>query len=315
MATLINTRVFFQAQTKIIKTLYSNSAPQKPLRYPTVFNYFEGDEDRSFFQTMSVIGFGTLAVRAEGQTAEIDASKEGILQMFPFLTFALKYIVSKEMGREDAKRLIPKLPALLRYSSDQTKEFLFWNVFNLAFSAAGSGGYNVDDGLALCSNVHTCAGQPGITWSNYLGPVSCTVETLNQAFTLMGSMPDDRGLTTYRTPQQLIYPLGMHQTAVEVLSSFYYPTSNENRVNSVAGSLTPHAIEYLTAPATGPFPWFVLAGKGALGTDAHTAFVNIKWDEQRSWLSDETQSLNHETEFRAIWGAVTGRGVVGSAGA
>ena len=310
MSTFINTRTYFQSQTKIIQTEYSKSAPMKPLRYPTIFNAFAGDEDRSFFQALSLVGFGTLSLRDEGQSAAIDASKEGLLSAFPYVTYALKYIVTKEMSREDAKRVIPKLPALLRYSSDQTKEFLFWNVFNLAFS----GQVLLADGQPLCSNAHPLTGAAG-TYSNTLGAVSLTVETLQQAFVLMGNMPDDRGLTTYRTPQDLIYPLGLHKTAVEVLSSMYYPTSNENKVNAVKGSVEPHAIEYLTSNANGPFPWFVLAGKGALGTDSHTVFASVKWDEQRAWVNEENESLNHETEFRAVWGAVDGRGIVGSQGA
>ncbi len=314
----INTRVYFQAQTKIIQTLYSTSAPLKPLRYPNFFNAYDGDYDRSFWQAMSLVGFGLLAQRLEGQTAAIDASKEGALTMFPWVTFALRYIVTKEMAREDAKRIIPRLPGLLRYSSDQTKEYLFWNVLNLGFLSAANGGYNIFDGQPLFSNAHTLSGASatGITtFSNYLGAVGLTVEALNQMFTLFGNIPDDRGLTTSRTPMDIWYPLGLHQTVVEVLASFYYPTSDANKINSVAGSLTPHAIEYLTSAATGPFPWYVSAGKGELGTDAHTAFANIKWDEQRAWVDPNTGNLNHETEWRGIWGVVQARGLGASAGA
>ena len=42
----INTRVFFQAQTKIIERMYTRSAPLKPLRYPAFFNAYDGDERR-----------------------------------------------------------------------------------------------------------------------------------------------------------------------------------------------------------------------------------------------------------------------------
>jgi hypothetical protein len=127
-------------------------------------------------------------------------------------------------------------------------------------------------------------------------------------------MPDDRGLQTYRTPQKLIYPPGMHQVVQETLASGYYPTSDENRINAVAGSITPQPIEYLTAAPNGPFPWFVLAAKGDPGQDAHSIFTSVKWDEQRAYYDDPTQSMFHETEFRASWGAIDGRGVVGSSG-
>lgn len=315
MATAINTRTYFQAATKLVKNIYSNSSPLKPNRWPEFFNAFDIDMDRSFWQAMSLVGFGTLALKTEGQAATLDASKEGFLTMYPFFSYALRYIVTKEMMREDAKRIIPKLPGLLRYSKDQTIEFLVWNVLNLAFLDKASGGYNVADGHSLCFDAHTCAGAPGITYSNTLGFSALTVETLNQVFSLMANMPDDRGLTTSRMPVDINYPIGLHQDVVEVLGSFYYPDSNENRVNSVAGSLKPRAVEYLVAAPQGPFPWFVSSGKGELGTDAHTAFVNKKWDEQRSWVDENVQSMNHEVEVRLQWGAVEGRGIFGSEGA
>ena len=318
-STLTNTRTFFQAQTHVVTDIYSNTDPMKPLRFPAVFNGsgsgWEGDMERQFFQLLSIVGFGYLPVKQEGQTASIDAASEGTLQFFPYVSYALRYIVTKEMGREDARKIIPMLPRLLKYSSYQTQEVNFWNILNLSFLNAASGGYNVNDGLALCSNVHTCAGAPGITWSNYLGAVSLTVETINQAFNLMLSMPDDRGLQTSRTPVQLVYPIFLHQTATEVMSSYYYPSTDENRVNVVAGTLQPCASEYLTAPANGPYPWWVTSGKGMPGTDAHTMFATTKWDEQRAFYQEDTQSLNHETEFRSAWGAANGRGVVGSQGA
>ena len=216
---------------------------------------------------------------------------------------ALRYIVSKEMAREDAKKIIPKLPGLLRYSSDQTKENLFWSTYNQAFNSA----VTLADGQPLCSNAHPCTGALSVTYSNYLGSVALTVESLQQAINLAASLPDDRGLLTYRTLKDLVYPIGLHKTVVEVLDSFYYPTSDENKVNAVAGSVEPHAIEYLLANTNGPFQWFVQAGKGALGTDSHTVFANVKWDEQRAWVDENTSSMNHETEFRSRMGPLTAR--------
>jgi hypothetical protein len=315
MGSIIATRNYFNLQSKILNKIYTNSAPFKPLRYPSVFNDYTGDPNRSFFQTQSLVGFGTLAEKTEGSVPQVDFAKEGLLSLFPYVSYALRYIVTKEMTREDAKHIIPKLPGQLRYSSDQTKEFLFWNTFNLAFNPAVA----LADGQPLCSANHPLQGQsaqPGVNgYSNFLGNVSLTVDTLQQAYVLMADIPDDRGLISYRTPQSLIYPLGLDQTAKETLSSSYYPTSDENRVNVVAGSVQAMPIEYLTANGNGPFPWFVLAGKGDPGTDSHSVFANVKWDEQRSYVDEPTMSMVQETEFRAVWGAIDARGIVGSSGA
>lgn len=314
MASVINTSTYLRSQALLVKKEYTNSAPQKPLKYPSVFNMYKGDQERRFFQYLSLVGFGTLALRGEGEVPAVDASKEGLLSYFAYTTYALRYIVTKEMVREDAKAIIPKLPGLLRYSSDITKEYLFWNVFNFAFNS----GVLLADGQPLCSASHPLQGAsatPGVTsYSNSLGAVPLTVETLQQAFLLMQTIPDDRGLPTYRTPVKMIYPPGLHQVAQEVLASGYYPASDENRINAVAGSVTPQPIEYLTAGANGPFPWFVMSAKGEPGQDAHSIFASIKWDEQRAYYDDPTESMTHSTEFRAVWGAVDGRGIVGSQG-
>jgi hypothetical protein len=314
MASVVNTRTYFQLQSKLVKKAYTNSAPMKALRYPSVFNDYKGDYERAFFQYLSLIGFGTLAVKGEGEVPAVDVSKEGILSYYAYTSYALRYIVTKEMIREDAKSVIPKLPGLLKYSSDQTKEYLFWNVFNYAFN----GSVLLANGQPLVSSSIPILGTsvvPGqTTFSNNLGSVPLTVETLEQAQILFSTIPDDRGLLSYRTPQKLIYPPAMHQVAMEVLASGYYPTTNENRINAVAGAVTPMPIEYLTAAPNGPFPWFVLAGQGEPGTDSHTVFADVKWDEQDAYYDEPTQSMIHSTEFRAVWGAVEQRGVVGSSG-
>lgn len=314
MASVINTRTYFQAQSKIVEKIYTNSAPQKPLKYPSVFNNYQGDYERAFFQYLSLVGFGTLGVKSEGEIPVVDASKEGLLSFFAYTSYALRYIVTKEMMREDAKTIIPKLPGLLRYSSDQTKEYLFWNVLNFAFNS----NVLLADGQPLCSTAHPLQGasvQPGVTtYSNSLGAVPLTVETLQQARLLMATIPDDRGLLSYRTPVKLISPPGLDQVAQEVLGSGYYPSSDENRINAVAGSVGYQPIEYLTSAANGPFPWFILAPQGEVGQNSHSLFASVKWDEQRAYYDDPTESMIHSTEFRACWGSVDGRGIVGSLG-
>ena len=314
MSSLVNTATYWRSQSILAMKEYSNSAPQKPLQYPAVFNVYAGDPDRKFFQYLSLVGFGTLFVRGEGQAPHIDTPSEGNLSYFAYTTFALAYRVTKEMMREDAKSIIPKLPGLLRYSSDQTKERIFWNVFNYAFSTA----VQLADGQPLCSTAHPLKGassQPGVnSYSNFLGAAPFTVESLQSAFLLMSTIPDDRGLLTSRTPMKVVYPPGMHQVVQEVLNSGYYPSTDENRINAVAGSIDYMPTDYITANPTGPFPWFVLAANGEPGQDAHTIFQSIKWDEQRAFPDPQTQSMTHETEFRASWGAVDGRGIVGSLG-
>jgi len=312
MASFHNTSTFYQASTKVLQHIYSESAPFNPLQYPKIFNDYPIEMARKYLQMLSIVGFGTLKAKTEGQSAAIDAASEGQEFMAACTTYALKYIVSEEMNIEDAQKIIPKLPGLLRYSSDQTKEFIAWNIFNFAFNA----NQLLANGYPLCATNIPVTGNPAVTFTNSLGNTALTVESLMAMYSLFAVMPDDRGqLLTSRTPMSLIYPVGYHQTVVENLSSYFYPSDDSNRVNAIAGTIKPYPIPYLTANFNGPFPWFVLAGKGLPGSNCHESFFSVKWDKQRSWVSQETQALNHETEFRAAWGTVNQRGTGGSQGA
>ena len=313
MASVISTNTWFQAQSKVLKQVFIKSVPEAPPLFRKFFNIEEPDQRRSFFQVLPIVGFGALALKPEGSAPLQDQAYEGIASMFPFLTYSLKYAITKEGQVEDAMNINARLPRALRFAEDQTKEFLIWNVLNQAFAT----GVTLFDGLPLCSTGHPLGGsavnQYG-TYSNSLGATALTPESLQNAFILLETLPDDRALNTYRTPKMLVIPPQLHKTGEEILGSSYYPYSNENRINVVQDKIEPLVCRYLTQ--TSPPGWFVTAGKGDFGTDAHTCFASFKWEyAQRTWLDENTNNLFHATETRLTWGAVDGRGIVGSQGA
>jgi hypothetical protein len=308
----MTTREFFQANSSIVMKLYSNSTPMEPIVYPELFNDWDFPEDRSFATVLSIAGFGVLQERTEGALPAVDVAREAARSSFAWTTYALRYFVSKEAMREDPKSLIPKLPGLLRYSSDQTKEFLIWSILNFAFNPAVPLAVN---GLPLISANIPCAANPAVTFSNLLLNVGLSVDALQAAIDLMAIMPDDRGvLLTSKTPRKLVFPTYLRKQATQTLQSFYYPGTSQNDVNPVAGVVDPLAVKYITAPFGGPYPWFVTAGKGELGTDAHALFASVKWDEQEAHYDEDRKGMVHETEFRIMYDAVEQRGIVGSQG-
>lgn len=314
MAALNYTNTWFQSQSKSLKTVFDKTNPQVPLLYPQWLNTLEGDADRSFFQVLPFYGFGLMGLKMEGAAPLLDQGGEGTPSMFPYTTWGLQYGVTMESRLEDPYRINGRLPRFLRYSEDQTKEQLLWNILNQAFSTNAA--MAIWDGLPLCSTAHVLSGTPGVTYSNSLGATALTPETLQQAFILMETLPDDRNLATFRTPKQIIAPPGLQRVIEEILGSAYYPYSDENRVNVVQDKVEPLIVRYLNAPATGPFPWFVSAGKGDLGSDAHASFASFKFQHQQHvWYDDATGNMYHKTEFRGTWGSVDGRGLVGSQGA
>lgn len=312
MPSVSTSRSWIQSQAMSLTKVFDKSNPQAPILYTEWLNVLEGDAERSFFQVLPFYGFGMLQQMPEGGSPALDQGGEGVPSFFPYVNYGLKYAITKPGRREDPYKINAKLPRFLRWSSDQTWENLFWNILTQAFNAQ----VTIFDGQPLCSQNHTLAGTPGVTYSNSLGNVALTPESLQQAFTLMATLPDDKNLASFRTPKKLISVPGYHRVIEEVTGSAYYPWSNENRPNVVYGKVEPLEVRYIPAAATGPFPWFVSSGKGDLGEDAHASFASFKWkNEQKVWYDDDTDVMYHKTDSRLTWGSVDGRGLVGSAGA
>ena len=310
---IMQTNTFVQSQTKVVTRIFDKSNPEAPEFWSLWFNDWEGEKARSYFQILPIFGFGAPQLKTEGALTPLDQGGEGTAVMFPYSTFGLKYGITYEGRMEDPQNINGKFPRLLRFAADQGVELNVWNTLNQAFNAS----VPIWDGQALCSSAHTLAGPQGGTYSNYLGAVALTVETKTQADILLSTLPDDRGLATYRTGKYLVVPTGLWQVAEEITGSKFYPNSDENRINVQFGKCEPMVVRYLQPNiGAGPFPWFVSAGKGELGSDAHPCFVSMKVrHSQEVWYDNDARTLYHSTLDRYVFGAGDGRGIVGSQGA
>lgn len=314
MSSTIVSNAYLQSAALTIHKTYMAAGNDKKVQYSDLMNSYDGDNDRSFVQFLSLYGFGTLFQRKEGMGPHFDTPGEGRRYQVNYRTWALAYRVTKEMMMEDPKRIIKQLPKMLRKSSDQTKERLFWSMLNYAFLNS----VPYADGQPLASFNHPLTGPsstPGVnSYSNYLGNVPYTVETSQEAQYLMVTIPDDRALLNTIRPKTLVYPIGMHQVAQEINNSGYRPGDNSNSVNVAAGAFDLMPTDYLNAPLDGPFPWFVFAEKGQPGDAAHSMFYSIKYDTQKNFVDPLTESILYKTEFREIHGVVEARGIVCAGG-
>ncbi|MGH7746271.1 MAG: hypothetical protein ACREQ5_16155, partial [Candidatus Dormibacteria bacterium] len=122
----------------------------------------------------------------------------------------------------------------------------------------------------------------------------------------------DRGLPSARTPRTLMVSPQMQKTAEEILGTPLRPYTDENTKNVVAGSVELMVNRYLTSNTA----WYVLGGKGALGSDSHAMTVLHHWENRVvSWYDPATSGYSIKTSFRSAYGFTTWRGVVGSQGA
>jgi len=307
MASNHNTSTFFQSNSKVLKAVYVHNVKKAPPLYQEVFNALDVDMKRPFATFQPINELSTLAVKPEGANPAFDQASEGIPVTFLYQTFALAYKITEEAELEDAMSLLKRLPGMLAFSEQVTKDLLYWQVFNLAFTA----GVNGADGVPLCSTAHPLVAAGAQTFSNSLGTAALSPEALQAAYILFQTMLSDRGLPMYKTPKTLIIPPQLQKVAEEILGSQYYPYSAENRTNVVQRSVTPLVSRYILNPTN----WFVAAGKGDIEGDSHSLVVGHKWqNRQRTWVDESTGNMNHRTSFRSTYGWKNWRGFLGSLG-
>src|SRR6202042_3864479 len=97
---------------------------------------------------------GLLSQMGEATQAPLDSAGPGLTSTFFWQNFGLRYIISDDAQLEDPQSIFKEFSKMLRYSVDQTQEYLFWNILNLSFLSWAEGGYNLADGQPLISAVH-----------------------------------------------------------------------------------------------------------------------------------------------------------------
>src|SRR2546427_10581624 len=156
MAGEMNTGTFFQAATKVVKRVFLKTAAKVPVLYKDIFNIVTPDMKRPFWTVLPIIGLGPFSLKVEGSSPVFDQGFEGTPTTFNFVTYSMAYKVTEEAELEDAQNILARLPAMLAYSEQITKELLFWNIINFAFDGAVLG----FDGVALASSAHPLSGMP-----------------------------------------------------------------------------------------------------------------------------------------------------------
>jgi hypothetical protein len=304
---VISNSQFFQISTKVVHGLYEKQVRKMPLLYTELYNQVEPDSDRPFITFAPIVGLSTFGLQVEGAPPTFDKAEELLPSTFVFVSYGLAYRITDEGRMETAKVALSRLPRMLAYSEQITKELLLWNIFNFAFDST----VLLPDGQPLCSTAHPLLKEPGVTVSNSGGTLALSPEALQNAFIHFMTLVDDRGIPIYRTPQDLWVPPSLQKPAEEILGSTHYPFSSENRVNIQEGRLRLHVIRYITSPTQ----WMITAGKGSLEGDTHSIIVSFKYQNRHhSWLDDATDTFNHKSKFRLAYGAVDWRGVWGSQG-
>lgn len=306
MPSLISNQTFFRLTSTVVTKKYSNTINKEDETYSDILNEFPADK-RPFIQLQPYTGMGIMTQMVDGTAPALDAPAELTPFSATFLKYGLGYEYTEDTEDDDIANMLGKLSAMLAYSRVITEEYLYWNIFNQAFNSGVPG----TDGVSLINAAHPIPKLAGQTQSNSGATTALAPESSFAARMAFKALVDDRGMPIRRTPKFVLVPLQLENTAGEIFQTSDYPYSDENRKNMEKGKLQVKVSRYLTSATA----WFVLAGKGELGTDAHPLFVSHKYkDRQATWTDKKLGVFGHKAYFRSIWGFPTWYGTWGSQG-
>jgi phage major head subunit gpT-like protein len=286
-----------------LKKIWGDAYNDKPMMFSEVFDV--QTSDKAYEETQELAGFGLAPVKAEGGSISYDTTINGYVTRFTNVTYGLGFIVTEEAVEDNQyKAQAEKRTKALKRSMRHTKETVFANILNRAFTAAYAGG----DGKEMIATDHPTANG---TQSNELTVAADLSETaLEDLFIQMMNATDTRGLRIALMPKKLIVAPANAFNAERILKSTLQNDTANNAINAIRskGLLTEGAISW--AFLTDADAWFVKSDI----TDGLLAFNRRALDFQKDG-DFETGNFKHKATERYSGGWDDWRGIWGSPGA
>lgn len=301
---VITTGNFGKALWPGVNAWYGKAYEEHPEEWSKIFPTY-GSRKR-FEEDVGISSFGLARQMPEGSPVQYDDENQGFVTRYTHVTYALGFIITKEMYEDDLYDVVGERRARgLAYSMRQTKETVAANVLNRAFNNSYTGG----DGKEMCATDHPLVS--GGTFSNELATSADLSEaSLEQACIDIMKFENDRGLKISVMPDTLIIPPELAFEAERILMSPYQSGTANNDINALK--------------AMGKFPGGIVVNHYLTDTDAFFIKTNapdgLKHFERRADTFDmdndfDTDNAKFKATARYSFGWTDPRGIYGSPGA
>lgn len=299
---VITTGNFAKALWPGINSWYGQAYNEHKVEFTDLFD--SHSSRKAWEEDVGYSGFGLAQVKAEGEGVSYDSQRQGFVSRYTHATYALGFIITREMVEDDLYDIAGQKKAKgLAFSMRQTKETLAANVYNRAFNSSYLGG----DGLELCSTAHI--NVAGGTYANELATSADLSEAaLEQACIDLMKFTNDRGLKISVMPKSLIVPVDLAFEADKILKTEYEVGTANNTVN-VVRSKFPSGVKvnhYLTDTDA----WFIR-------TNCPDGMKYFSRRDDSFTMDDDfdTDNAKYKASFRCSFGWSDPRGIFGSPGA
>lgn len=227
MSSPISRTSFAKALWPGVNAWYGKAYAEYPVEYTMLFD--KNTSKRAYEEDVGISSFGLAPVKEEGAAITYDTERQGFTTRYTHVTYALGFIITREMVDDDLYDVVGSRRAQgLAFSMRQTKELIAAAVYNRAFNTSYTGG----DGKALLVNDHP--NVAGGTWSNILAtPADLSEAALEQAFIDISLLKNDRGLQISLMPKKLILPPQLEFEANRILKSSLRVGTANNDINAL----------------------------------------------------------------------------------
>lgn len=215
--------------------------------YDKVFNV--SNINKQFENDTQISGLGIMPVVDEEEDAGLDRLFPGYDKKYTPVKYRMGVPYTKEMFDDDQWGVVKDLGLELGRSARATMETVAANVFNRAFS----GSYLGPDSKALCVTDHPMTAA--VDGSNALAtPADLSVSSLQDLWTLMKVVKNNRGLPNAQMPEILLIPPELEFIAEEIIGSSDRPDTADRATNVLHRKLRIISWQYLTDTDA----WFLL---------------------------------------------------------
>lgn len=275
---------------------------QHPLELKMIFD--EETSKKMYEEDVQLVGTGLMPVKPEGSPVSYDKIRQGFVQRYTHLAYALGIIFTEEMIEDNQYQLGFKQAKYLGFSARQTQETIAANILNRGFDSA----YTYADGVELFSTVHPKVS--GGTFANELATAAdLSHASLEQALIDIDNFEDDRGLKIAVRGTRLILPTALRYEAARILKSTHESGTDFNDINAIRSEsmLEMTVNHYLTDPDA----WFIKTN----APDGMKRFVRKAVAAPVSENDFDTSNLRFKSSFRESYGCSDPRGIFASPGA
>lgn len=210
-----------------VNAFFMNKYNEYGEKYTKLFDEFSSK--RNFEEDVAISNFGLMVQKSELAPVTFDTMRQGYTTRYTHVTYALGFMVSREMVDDNMYSEISlKKANMLARSARQTKEIVAANVYNRAFNTAYVGG----DGLCLLNSAHL--NVAGGTYSNILATAANLSEAaVEQALIDLRKYTDDRGNRIDCQPKGLILPVDLEFEAERIFKTPGRIGTPNNDINAV----------------------------------------------------------------------------------